>query len=89
MNMQVITQPTGPVEANCYIVLKDQKALMIDPGDDAAVLKGMIKSLGADLEGVLLTHAHFDHCSAVDEIIKEFGVDVYMNPSEFDFLYDP
>ena len=87
--MQVITQPTGPVEANCYIVVKDQKALMIDPGDDAEILKGMIKSLNAELQAVLLTNAHFDHCSAVDEILEEFGVDVYMNPLEFDFLADP
>lgn len=84
--MQVICQPVGPVEANCYIVLENQNALIIDPGDDARLLKGMIASLKARVEAVLLTHAHFDHIGAVDELVKEYDVDVYMNPNEFDFL---
>lgn len=87
--MQVICQPVGPVEANCYIVLENEKALIIDPGADAPVLKGMIQSLGAKVEAVLLTHAHFDHIGAVDELVKEYGVDVYLNPLELDFLEKP
>lgn len=87
--MQVICQPVGPVEANCYIVLENNKALVIDPGADAPTLIGMIQALNADVQGVLLTHAHFDHMGAVDDLIKEFKVDVYMNPAEFDFLSEP
>lgn len=86
--MQVITQPLGPVEANCYIVIENKNALVIDPGDDAKTLLGMIRSLDVKVQAILLTHAHFDHCGAVDDLIDEFHVDVYMNPAEYDFLRD-
>lgn len=83
--MQVICQPVGPVEANCYIVLDNHKALVIDPGADGKNLIEMIKALNAEVQAVVLTHAHFDHMGAVDDLIDEFKVDVYMNPAEFDF----
>lgn len=86
--LQVICQPLGPVEANCYLVVDGVRALLIDPGDDYKELKGLLASLGAHLEGVLLTHAHFDHIAGLDKVLKEFGCDVYMNPAEFDFLSD-
>lgn len=88
-NLTVIQQPTGPVQANCYIVLNGKNALMIDPGDDPEILKGMIATEGCTLQAILLTHAHFDHCGAVDELVKTYGVNVYMNPAEFDFLNCP
>lgn len=87
--MQVICQPVGPVEANCYIVLENGNALIIDPGAEASRIQEIISSLDAKVQAVLLTHAHFDHMAAVDDLIQEFRVDVYMNPLEFDFLSDP
>ncbi len=77
--IKVFTQPLGPVEANCYVVVKDHHALVIDPGDDFSALKRLLTEEEATLDAILLTHAHFDH-------IEEYGVDVYMNPKEFDFL---
>jgi glyoxylase-like metal-dependent hydrolase (beta-lactamase superfamily II) len=84
--MQVLCQALGPVAANCYIVVDDGRALIIDPGASFKELKGILDALHAKLEAILLTHAHFDHIAGVDELVKEFNVDVYMNPAEFDFL---
>ena len=84
----VFTQPLGPVEANCYVVVKDHHALVIDPGDDFSALKRLLTEEEATLDAILLTHAHFDHIGGLDGLIEEYGVDVYMNPKEFDFLDD-
>ena len=84
--MKVICVPLGPVQANCYVLIEDGRALVIDPGDDFRDLKQILKRHDARLEAVLLTHAHFDHIGGVDALLQEYDVDVYMNPLEFSFL---
>ena len=37
--MKVICVPLGPVQANCYVLIEDGRALVIDPGDDFRDLK--------------------------------------------------
>ena len=38
---------------------------------------------------MLLTHAHYDHIGALDDIVTKYDVPVYMHEDEFDFLQDP
>lgn len=82
--MEVIVIPNGPLEENCYIVadFSTKKALLVDPGDDPQIILGMIHSLGLDLSGILLTHAHGDHIGAVDALLKEYDVNVYIHGNE-------
>ena len=87
--MKVIQQPLGPVQANCYLVMENQHALIIDPADLLPNLKSILKENDCTLDAIVLTHAHFDHISGVDKIVNEFGCDVYLNPNEFDFLLNP
>ncbi len=87
--MEVICKPVGPVQANCYMVLQDGHCLVIDPGDDAQMLDQMLKAMNVTVDGIVLTHAHFDHIGAVDKLIEIYGVDVYVNAAEFDFLSKP
>ena len=87
--MKVIQQPLGPVQANCYLVMENHHALIIDPADMLPNLKDILNQHECTLDAIVLTHAHFDHISGVDKIVNEFGCDVYLNPNEFDFLQDP
>lgn len=87
--MKVIQKPLGPVQANCYLLIENHSALLIDPGDSYSGLDSILKENDCSLEAVVLTHAHFDHIGGVDSIVHEFGVDVYLNPKEFDFLTNP
>lgn len=80
--MQVICQPVGPLQANCYIVVENQNALLIDPGDDPMLIDAVIYGLKAKIEAILLTHGHFDHIGAVDALAEKYQVPVYMNPAE-------
>ncbi|WP_304415674.1 MBL fold metallo-hydrolase, partial [Faecalibaculum rodentium] len=64
--MKVICIPLGPVQANCYVIIQDGKALLIDPGDRFEDLKHILERNHATLEAVLLTHAHFDHIGGLD-----------------------
>lgn len=73
--MQVKRVVTGELEENCYILINDDKCLVIDPGDDYFKIKKELGSL--NVEGVLITHEHFDHIGALDELLKDYDVVVY------------
>lgn len=87
--MKVIQQPLGPVQANCYLVMENHHALIIDPADILPNLDEILNQNDCTLDAIVLTHAHFDHISGVDKIVNKFDCDVYLNPNEFDFLLDP
>lgn len=87
--MKVIQQPLGPVQANCYLVMENHHALIIDPADILPNLDEILNQNDCTLDAIVLTHAHFDHISGVDKIVNKSGCDVYLNPNEFDFLLDP
>ena len=87
--MKVLQQPLGPVQANCYLVMENHHAILIDPADMYPSLEFILKENECTLEAIVLTHAHFDHISGIDKIVDAFHCDVYLNPNEFDFLQDP
>jgi glyoxylase-like metal-dependent hydrolase (beta-lactamase superfamily II) len=80
-DVQVHRLVTGPVQENAYLVVgSDQRAVLIDPGDDAQDLLELIRQTNARLEAILLTHAHFDHIGAVQAIREALEVLVYLHP---------
>lgn len=60
----------GQMNTNCYII-KDRNsrdAVVIDPGSDVTVIKDALFKLDAACRVILLTHGHFDHILAVDDL---------------------
>ena len=80
----------GPVAENCWIVRRDgaDRALVIDPGDEAPRLLGAIEELGVTVEAILLTHTHFDHVGAVAPLARATGAPVYCPELEVPVLAD-
>jgi hydroxyacylglutathione hydrolase len=74
----------GPLEENCYLVIDEStnRAVLIDPGDEPALLLAALRASGATLESVWLTHAHFDHLGALAGVLRAHPVPVYMHPLE-------
>jgi len=70
----------GPVMENCFLFRRDgsDKALIVDPGEEAPKLLSAIEELGVELEGILLTHTHFDHVGAVAPVAKATGAEVWV-----------
>ena len=73
MNIKIIR--TGFLDENCYLLIKNGKCLIIDPGADFFVIKKEIGELKP--VGVLITHSHFDHIGALEETIKTYDIKVY------------
>lgn len=78
----------GPVQENCFILrLHDSdKALVVDPGDEAPRLLAAIEEMGVTVEAILLTHTHFDHVGAVAELARATGAPVYCPELETQIL---
>jgi hydroxyacylglutathione hydrolase len=79
----------GPLQENCYIVRAAgaDRAVIIDPGDEAERILGALKALEiTTVEAILLTHTHFDHVGAVAEVARATGAPVYVPALEAEIL---
>lgn len=73
--MQIDVVVTGVLDENCYILKKDGKCLVIDPGDDYPLIK---EKIGDDkVIGVLITHSHFDHVGALRNFLSKRSIKIF------------
>ena len=88
MDVRMFT--VGPVAENSFLFRRDGagSALIVDPGDEAPKLLNAIESLGVELEGILLTHTHFDHVGAVAPLARATGAEVWVPEIEKGVLAD-
>ena len=78
--MLIKTLPVGQLETNCYVVT-DENALVcavIDPGDESNTILDYIEDNKLSCKAILITHAHFDHVSAVNAMLEATGAELYM-----------
>ncbi|MHC5267853.1 MBL fold metallo-hydrolase [Enterococcus sp. LJL98] len=88
--MKIKQIPTGPIQENCYIIWNEAKELLIvDPGADALLIQQKISETKARPLAILLTHTHYDHIGAVDEIRAAYQIPVYVSPLENSWLGNP
>ena len=65
----------GPLSTNCYLIIKDNNCLIVDPADNIEIIKKELTNL--NLVGILVTHYHFDHIGALEELKKHYNVPIY------------
>lgn len=80
--LEVFPLPLGPLQANCFVVVRGQTGLVIDPGDEAHVLIEAFGELGFPPAAVLVTHGHFDHFGGVAPLAAYFGIPVYVGEAD-------
>ncbi len=80
----------GMVQENCYLFRHDgsDRAVLVDPGEEAPRLLAAIDELGVQLDAILLTHTHFDHVGAVAPVAKATGAEVWVPELEKPVLSD-
>lgn len=79
----------GPVQENCYIVRLEgsDRGVIIDPGDEAERILQAVRDMGIEhVEGILLTHTHFDHIGAVAPVARATGAPVWCPERETEVL---
>lgn len=88
MRLEII--PVGLYEVNCLILWANPKqAWLFDPGARGAGILERMRDLVVQPGLIALTHAHFDHISAVNEIIEAFPVPVYLHSADVAMAFSP
>lgn len=84
--MKIEKVVVGNLEENCYILEKDHKILVIDPGDEGEKIKNKIKN--REILGILITHSHFDHTGALSSF-KNINIYSFSNLEEKGYQIGP
>ena len=84
--MEIKTINCGLLGTNCYILTEGTDAVVFDPDGEKDKIYSLLE--GYDLRAAILTHGHFDHIGAVDDICRETGTDLYINVLDAEMLED-
>lgn len=85
--MNIAKYVGGPVDANCYIITFNTKAIIIDPCVKLDIIK---KALGIyKLDFIIVTHGHYDHVCNLKEVVDYYKVNVYLAKNAISKLEDP
>jgi len=62
----------GPLQCNMSIIgdPESKKAVIVDPGGDPEVILELVQKLKLEVVQIVVTHAHFDHFLAAEQVKK-------------------
>lgn len=74
----------GPLGTNCYIFGDDKTrdVVVIDPGGHPRQILDTIRNLRANVTGIIVTHAHFDHVMGVEMLKRSTKAPLYVGENE-------
>ncbi len=78
----------GFIDENSYLFSDPGTGLgfLIDPGAEGEEIMDVIRKKGCTVRAILLTHGHFDHIGAVNELRKALNVPVYAHENAPTYL---
>jgi hydroxyacylglutathione hydrolase len=80
--LEVVVLPNGQLAENCYLIADRStgEAVIIDPGEEAAMFLAELDTRGWALKGIWLTHAHVDHIMGVGAVRRATGAPIHLHP---------
>ncbi len=81
MTIEIRSITLGLASTNAYLIgdTDTQEAILIDPVDEADVLKKMADGAGWTIKLIIATHAHFDHVLASRDLQAATGAPFYIH----------
>lgn len=81
MKLEIRQLELGPL-ANFVYLLSDgasKKALVVDPAWDVPAIQRALSQEGWTLQGMMLTHNHFDHINGVGNLLQFADIPIYIH----------
>ena len=75
---KVIRLVLSMMQTNCYLIKENGHVLIIDPASSPNRILSMIEE-DEVVDGILLTHGHFDHIGAADALKKKLRCPIYVH----------
>ncbi len=72
----------GSLQTNCYVVSSNGVAFVVDIGAEPLKVKEYCDKMSLSVEGILLTHGHYDHVGAVNSFQKLTGAKIYVSEKD-------
>ncbi len=89
--MKLQCMSLGDYRTNCYIVWADgsKTCAIIDPGFEGERVLDQVEQLGLTVDAILLTHGHFDHVGAVEQIVEKTDCALWLSQSDWSQFPNP
>ncbi len=87
--MELKVKPMGMVSTNVIFYYNDKDGILVDPSEDASTIIQFIKDKNIPISKILLTHGHFDHIGAVNELRAELNIPAAIFECEKDLAQNP
>ena len=83
--LSMLIKTLGMVSTNCYLLINDEtkEIIIVDPASHGTVIEGIINAKSLIPKAILLTHGHFDHIGAVEELKNRYP-DIVVYASELE-----
>jgi glyoxylase-like metal-dependent hydrolase (beta-lactamase superfamily II) len=86
--VQIKRLAEGFIGANCYLLSSNGHAMIVDPCARTEIITAAVEQAGLVLDGILLTHGHFDHMMSLEALLQKYPVPVYLGAGDRDFPSD-
>jgi glyoxylase-like metal-dependent hydrolase (beta-lactamase superfamily II) len=86
--MKLKTFKNNYVQVNSYLLIKENDAVLIDPGFNAKEINQYCDQNDVHIGYIFLTHGHFDHIQGINEIWEEHKSELYISDFDKEFLYN-
>ena len=84
--MKILTLANGFFQVNTYILYKDQKCIIIDPGSETNQILAVINKNSLKPQAIIATHGHIDHVEGAFDLQKNFEIPFYILNEDISFL---
>ena len=86
--MKILTLYPDSFGSNTHILLSDGHALVVDPSVNAEKIIAAAAAEGAAIDGILLTHGHFDHIFSIDALRECLNIKLLMHKDDAEMITD-